>query len=110
LISFLLHLLTTYTLLLTILTTVLHQQPIFVTHLAANMVDNALDIVTQFIHNTLQKSHTRPSVTQQFLTTTSLSKTRITPLMAQPFEVVNVTNGNTGGTQGDTKPPDKPNG
>ncbi len=30
--------------------------------------------------------------------------------MAQPFEVVNVTNGNTGGTQGDTKPPDKPNG
>jgi hypothetical protein len=74
------------------------------------MVQNAFDVVGQFIHNTLQKSRTRPSVTQQFLMTTSLDKTRITPLMARPFEVTNVTDGNTGGTQDDTKPPDKPAG
>ncbi len=49
-------------------------------------------------------------MTQQLMTTSSLNKTRLTPLMAQPYEVINVTTGNTGGTQDDTKPPDKPNG
>jgi len=44
------------------------------------------------------------------MTTTSLNKTRLTPLMAQPYEVINVTTGNTGGTQDVNKPPDKPNG
>jgi len=74
------------------------------------MVNNALDLVTEFVHNTLQKSYTKPSITQHFLTTTSLNKTRITPLMAQPYEVINVTDSNTGGTQDASKPPDKPNG
>jgi hypothetical protein len=42
------------------------------------------------------------------MNTTLLNKTRITPLMAQPFEVINVANDNTSGTQVVTKPPDKP--
>jgi len=49
-------------------------------------------------------------MTQQLMTTNSLNKTRLTPLMAQPYEVVNVTTDNTGGTQDVSKPPDKPNG
>jgi hypothetical protein len=71
------------------------------------MVHNAFDVVSQFVHYSLDKSHIKTPVTQQFMTTTSLNKTRITPLMATPYEVVNVTNDDT---QGDTKPPDKPNG
>lgn len=74
------------------------------------MVHNAVGLVGEFIHNTLQKAYTKPSITPHFLTTTSLNKTRITPLMAQPYEVVNVTTGNTGGTEDVSKPPDKPNG
>jgi hypothetical protein len=71
------------------------------------MVHNTLDLVSQIIHNSLQKSHKKPSITQQLMTTTLLNKTRIIPLMAQPYEVINVT---TSGTQDASKPPDKPNG
>jgi hypothetical protein len=74
------------------------------------MVQHASDLVTEFIHNSLQKYPTKSFVTSQLMTTTSLNKTRLTPLMAQPYEVINVTTGNTGGTQDVNKPPDKPNG
>jgi hypothetical protein len=71
------------------------------------MVQHASDLVTEFIHNSLQKYPTKNFVTSQLMTTTSLNKTRLTPLMAQPYEVINVT---TGGAQDANKPPDKPNG
>jgi len=74
------------------------------------MVYNAVEFIDQFLHNSLPKFPTKTSMTQQLMTTSSLNKTRLTPLMAQPYEVINVTNGNTGDTQDVNKPPDKPNG
>ncbi len=108
--SLLLTALITYILPSTTLTLVVHQQPIFVTHLAVNMVHNAFDLFNKFTHHSLPKPHTKLSTTQPLMTTTSLNKTRITPLMAQPFEVINVTAGSTGSTQDVTKPPDQPDG
>jgi hypothetical protein len=72
------------------------------------MVRSAIDFVNQCVNNSLQKPHTKSSTTGHFMNTTLLNKTRITPLMAQPFEVINVANDNTSGTQVVTKPPDKP--
>jgi hypothetical protein len=74
------------------------------------MVHNTIDFVNELVHTSLQKLPIQLSTTHQLLTTTSLNKTRIVPLMAQPYEVVNVTTGDTGSTQDGTKPPDKPNG
>jgi len=74
------------------------------------MVYNAVEFIDKLVHNSLPKFPTKPFMTQQLMTTSSLNKTRLIPLMAQPYEVINVTTGNTGGTQDDTKPPDKPNG
>lgn len=94
----------------TTLTADLQQKSIFVSHFANNMVYTALDTITQFAHNSLPKSRLKLSVTQQFMTTTLFDKRRIAPLMARPFEVINVTIGDTGSTTDVTKPPDESNG
>ena len=73
------------------------------------MVYNGSDLVTDFIHNSVKKNPTKTFVAPGFLMTTSLIKTRISPLMARPFDDFNVTAGNTGGSDGD-KPPETQNG
>ena len=88
----------------------LHQQPVSLLHFAANMVQNSADFVSELVHNSLHKSYTKVLGTSSLFTVSSLGQTRLTPLMAQPYEVVNVTSGNTSGGQGTNKPPDKPNG
>ena len=71
------------------------------------MVQASIGSVGELVHNSFTKALAAP----QLLTVSSLNKTRLTPLMAQPYEVVNVTSGNTtSGGQGTNKPPDKPNG
>lgn len=72
------------------------------------MVYNTFDTINKLIHKSSLKAPTKLSITQQFMTSISFNKTRITPLMATPFEEVNVTN--TGGIENITKPPDNPNG
>jgi hypothetical protein len=74
------------------------------------MVQNSADMVSELVHNSFQKSYTKVFGGSQLFTVSSLGQTRLIPLMAQPYEVINVTSGNTSGGQGTTKPPDKPNG
>lgn len=88
----------------------MQQQAFSPLQFATNMVQNSLGVATDFVQNTLQKSYTKVLGTSQLFTVSSLVQNRPTVLMAQPYEVVNVTSGNTSGGQGTTKPPDKPNG
>ncbi|CAF1592987.1 unnamed protein product [Rotaria magnacalcarata] len=74
------------------------------------MVHNAIGSITETVHQSLEKSYKKLSSPQQFTNISLQNKTSIKPLMAQPYEVINITNGNGGGTQVIIKPPDKPNG
>ncbi|CAF2085364.1 unnamed protein product [Rotaria magnacalcarata] len=73
------------------------------------MVHNAIGSITETVHQSLEKSYKKLSSPQQFTNISLQNKTSIKPLMAQPYEVINITNGNGGGTQVIIKPPDKPN-
>lgn len=88
----------------------LHQQALFATQFFTNMVQNTFDFIHEVTHHSLIKPIIKPPLTQQYLVTKSLTKTRLTPLMAQPYEVINVTSSTSGSTQEVQKPPDKPNG
>ncbi|CAF1032281.1 unnamed protein product [Rotaria sordida] len=74
------------------------------------MVDKAFDLITRTIHNSYDMSHTKLVTAQQFMNNTFFDKNDIIPLMAKPYEDVNVTNGGNDGSQVVIKPPDKPNG
>lgn len=101
---------TTYSLLSNNQSFVVHPLSISITHLTFNMVHNAVHFVLQSAHNSLEKPRTKLVISQQFMNTKLQDKNATTPLMAQPYEVVNVTSGCNDGAQGVNKPPDKPNG
>lgn len=74
------------------------------------MVQGSAEFFGELVHKSLQNSYTKVLGTSQLFTVSSLGQTRLAPLMAQPYEVVNVSSGNTSSGQGTNKPPDKPNG
>jgi hypothetical protein len=69
------------------------------------MVHNTIDFDNQCTNNSLQNSDTKSSTTEQFVNTKLFNKTPKIPLMAQPFEMIYITDG----TKDGTKSPDKPN-
>ena len=85
----------------------MYQQQISVTHLAANMVYNSLDITHQFIQKSLPKPRSESSSPKQYLITNLFQSSRIIPLMAQPFELINITGETTNNTPNDGKPPEQ---
>lgn len=91
---------------LTQLTFNLHSQVFSFTQFFTNMVDKTYN----FIHEV--KPTIKSALTQQYFTTNLINTTRLNLLMAQPYEVINVTSSSSGsnGGQDVQKPPDKPNG
>ncbi|UJR29101.1 hypothetical protein I4U23_010315 [Adineta vaga] len=74
------------------------------------MVYNALDIAHQLIQSSLPKPRSLSSSPKHYLTMTSLKRTRVPPLMAQPFEVINVTTDTDSNTQDGNKPSEQAHG
>ena len=66
------------------------------------MVENALKMIWYFI-----RSPPRTFRIQQLLTKSFVNSTRIVSLMAQPYEIININNGDS---QVETKQSNKPNG
>ncbi|CAF1566200.1 unnamed protein product [Adineta ricciae] len=71
------------------------------------MVYNALDIAHQFIQKSLPKPRSESSSPKQYLITNSFQSSRFIPLMARPFEVINITGETTDNTKDDGKPPEQ---
>ncbi|CAF2589247.1 unnamed protein product [Rotaria sp. Silwood2] len=74
------------------------------------MVHQAFNLFTETVHKSMEMYRTKLVTTQQLMNTKIFNKADLTPLMAKPYEVVNVTNGTDGSSGSVTKPPDKPNG
>lgn len=79
----------------------MYQQPFLLSNIALSMVQNSIDSVGQFIQTSLRKA----PLTPRLILSQSLNKTRIAPLMARPYEVVNVTETKPIGTLPEIKAP-----
>lgn len=74
------------------------------------MVQNTFGIIIDSVYNSFNKSNIKLLAAPQLMTTKVFDKTNITPLMAKPYEIVNVTDDNNNSTPVVVKPPDQPNG
>jgi hypothetical protein len=69
-----------------------NQQSIVVLLLSMNLTGCAIKMITYFIHNPLRNLPIKITTIQQLLTNLLVNKTQITPLMTQPYEIINITN------------------
>ena len=74
------------------------------------MVDKTLESVQTFIHKSFGKSPSALTITGPSLLATRIQESRVAPLMAQPFEVINVTGNDPVQTPVVKKPPEKSKG
>ena len=88
----------------------MYSRALFDFHLATTMVDNTLESVKTFLHQSIGKSPGAFTITGPNLLVTRIHEPRIAPLMAQPYEVINVTGIEPVQTPVVKKPPEKPTG
>jgi hypothetical protein len=68
---------------------------LFVSSLSINMKESALKIIWNFVHSSFRNSPISVLTIQQLLINSSRNKTHLVSLMAQPYEVINVSNGDS---------------
>jgi hypothetical protein len=71
---------------------ILKQESTFALSLSINMTVYALKTIKHFIHTSLRNLPIEIITIQQVLTNSLVNKTQIVQFMAQPYEIIDVTN------------------